>query len=179
MATRKRICSVLMSFLLWSPAVWADELADPYAGYRVDVEDADAWTSQLTNEPGVTSRLCIARNAPRLILCFQGLHQPLKDGVMQLARGFADGITETLGVSNPGKFATARFAQLSGFSMQFTLPPSAELEDVWLFAGTGPAGQVQTVLAFSAAEERERAQAVLQDVVNAVRYDAVTDDEHI
>lgn len=152
-------------------AGWTQELTDPHAGYRVDLEDADAWASQLMTTPGVTSSLCLTRRSPRLILCLQALHEPLtSDSTSQLAKGFVDGVAKSLGVNAPGKLIEQRFAELSGFSQRLSLPPPAELRDVWMFAGVGPSGQVQTAIAFSTPEERDSAHAQVLAVIDAVRY---------
>ena len=149
----------------------AQELTDPHAGYRVTLDDANAWTSQLTSTEGVTSSLCLTKKVPRLILCLQSLHKPLPTGnPSQLAKGFIDGTAKSLGVDAPEKMVAQRFTELSGFSQRLRLPPPAELRDVWMFAGVGPEGQVQTAIAFSTPEERDSARAQVLAVIDAVRY---------
>ena len=161
------------AIILMAPgAAWTGEFIDPHAGYRVKVNDVDAWTSQLTNTPGVTSRLCLARQSPRLILCFQALHENLAAiSAADLAQGFVNGVAQSLGVDAPGELMPQSFAELSGFSQRLILPPPAELSDVWMFAGVGPSGQVQTAVAFSAPGERDRTRSQVHAIVNAVRFD--------
>ena len=172
--TQPKPLAVLLTsglFFTASCAGLAQELTDPHAGYRVTLADAKAWTSQLTSTEGVTSSLCLTREVPRLILCLQSLHKPLTNGnPSRLAKGFIDGTAKSLGVEAPEKMISQRFTELSGFSQRLKLPPPAELRDVWMFAGIGPGGQVQTAIAFSTPEERDSARAHVLAVIDAVRY---------
>lgn len=169
---RSGILSHAALFLLCAPfSALADELRDPHGDYRVEVEDAEAWTSQLTNTPGLTSRLCLLRHTPRLILCFQGINQPLPtDDVSELAQGFVDGVAEALDGDVEGQLVAQRFAELSGFSQRLVLPGPARLRDVWMFAGVGPAGQIQSALAFFSPEDRDTAEPMVHAIVDSLRY---------
>ena len=149
----------------------SEELSDPYGGYRVEVNDADGWTSQLTNTPGFTSRLCLLRHSPQLIVCFQGINRPLPPGdVAELARGFVDGVAEALDGEVQGELVAQSFTELSGFSQRLVLRQSEALTDVWMFAGVGPSGQIQSALAFYAPEEREASQPLVLAIVDSLRY---------
>lgn len=168
-------CAVALLLLMCSLG-YAESVADMHAGFSVELNDPQRWVSQLTHSPGVTSKLCLSRQAPQVLICLQSLYQPIDaTGVPDLARGFVDAFAERFGVAVPPQLSSQRFQELAGYSHRFELSQAkapAGLSDVWLFAGTGPAGQPQMIIAFWAPEERERASAEVTATVNAVRYDA-------
>lgn len=128
-------------------------IADGYAGFSVRVKEPRQWVSQLTHSPGVTSKLCLRRQLPDVLVCIQSLLTPIRaDELEDLADGFVLAIAQRFQVPVPDTLVPVHFQAVSGFAHQFTAPAALApdgLTNVWLFAGRGPRGQAQMVIAFT------------------------------
>ena len=152
----------------------ASHLIDPQAGYVLDLDDADAWVSEVSYSPGITSKLCIERASPSMLVCVQSLIRPIAIEERQtLADGYFAGIGKRFPGVSRADLLPATFGFLSGVETSFETS-SAELPPArrWViaFAGTNAEGQPQMAIAFADPADADRARAAFERVLASIVY---------
>ena len=134
------IAFCLVWMLLPSAAADPQPLGDPQAGYVLDIDDGHEWVSEISYSPGITSKLCIERADPAMILCVQSLQRKM---ALADRAALAQGYFAALEKRYPSKVQPERhsevFGLLEGQGERF-VTTSSELPDTrrWViaFAGT-------------------------------------------
>ena len=163
------LCALCSSTQADEPAPFAD----PYAGYALDLDDPTAWVMELSMSPGVTSKLCIERIAPSMLICIQSLRRSIAvHDVAALARGFMHGFAERFGVARPALSDAVRYGVIEGYGASLALPADSDVgtrRQVQLFGGVNARNEPQLAVAFidhsDAAAGARQFERVLESVV--------------
>ena len=170
------IAFCLVWMLLPNAAADPQPLGDPQAGYVLDIDDGHEWVSEVSYSPGITSKLCIERADPAMILCVQSLQRKM---ALADRAGLAEGYFAALEKRYPSKAQPERHAEVFGLlegQGQRFVTTSSELPNTrrWViaFAGTNTHGQPQMAVAFADPNDRDRASTMFERILSAIVYQA-------
>jgi len=173
-------CGLVLGVLLPTPLVAGGSallIEDPHAGYALALADSAAWAHEISYSPGITSKLCIERLEPEVLICIQSLSKPIAaQDVAALARGFFKGIAANFDNSKTLSLQPVSFGELEGFGAEFLLPDTVQVSgrrQVDLFGGVNQQQEPVLAVAFStpaqAAASRQQFVHVLHSLVYKAR----------